>query len=114
MLINCLPRKKIMFGFKPPRWAIQRRTGVGYIEYSICVASGLVTAHLLKSVASPQIEVLDVGQGDSILLRSGEASMLVDGGGHPGNLHFGDRVLLPKLIDRGVTHLSVVVLSSSP
>lgn len=75
------------------------------------LASGLVTAHLLKSVASPQIEVLDVGQGDSILLRSGEASMLVDGGGHPGNLRFGDRVLLPKLIDRGVTHLSVVVLS---
>ena len=39
---NCLPRRKIICGFRPPRWAIQRRIGVGYIEYSIWVASGLV------------------------------------------------------------------------
>src|ERR1700730_7709737 len=47
MLINCLPRRKIMCGVKPPRAAIQRRTCDGYIEYSICVASGLVTARPL-------------------------------------------------------------------
>ena len=43
MLISCLPRRKIICGFSPPRAAIQRRTGEGYIENSICVASGLVT-----------------------------------------------------------------------
>src|SRR3982074_3950337 len=47
MLINCLPRRKIMCGVKPPRCAIQRRTGDGYIEYSIWVASGLVIARPL-------------------------------------------------------------------
>src|ERR1700679_1640691 len=47
MLINCLPRRKIMFRVSLPRWAIQRRTGEGYIEYSIWVASGLVTARPL-------------------------------------------------------------------
>ena len=38
------PERKIMRGFRPPRWAIQRRMFGGYIEYSIRVASGLVTA----------------------------------------------------------------------
>jgi hypothetical protein len=27
MLISCLPRRKIICGFSPPRAAIQRRTG---------------------------------------------------------------------------------------
>jgi hypothetical protein len=43
MLVSCLPRRKIICGFRPPRAAIQRRTGEGYIEYSICVAPVLVT-----------------------------------------------------------------------
>jgi len=36
-----------MCGVNPPRAAIQRFTGEGYIEYSIWVASGLVTARPL-------------------------------------------------------------------
>src|ERR1700676_1797741 len=44
MVNNCLPRRKIMCGVNPPRCEIQRRTGDGYIEYSIWVASALVTA----------------------------------------------------------------------
>ena len=36
-----------MRGVRPPRAAIQRRTCDGYIEYSIWVASGLVTARPL-------------------------------------------------------------------
>ena len=44
MLVSSLPRKKIICGFSPPRAAIQRRTGDGYIKYSVCVAPGLVTS----------------------------------------------------------------------
>ena len=36
-----------MCGVRPPRWVIQRFTCEGYIEYSIWVASGLVTARPL-------------------------------------------------------------------
>ncbi len=65
MLISCLPRRKIICRFSPPRCAIQRRTGDGYIEYSILVASGLVTARPLapKSHAAwnPRL-ALDVTQ----------------------------------------------------
>src|SRR5215210_9512573 len=47
MLVNCLPRRKIICGFNPPRCAIHRRIDDGYIEYRICVASGLVIARPL-------------------------------------------------------------------
>ena len=37
-----------MFGVNPPRLEIQRLIAVGYIAYSICVASRLVTARPLR------------------------------------------------------------------
>src|SRR5262245_51921869 len=44
MLVSCRPERKIIRGFNPPRWLIQRRMLAGYSENSIRVASGLVTA----------------------------------------------------------------------
>lgn len=59
------------------------------------------------------VETLDVGQGDSILLRSGSRSFLIDGGGGFDSEaeDFGRTRLLPKLLDRGVTRLDAVLLS---
>jgi competence protein ComEC len=57
------------------------------------------------------VEALDVGQGDSILVRWAGRALLVDGGG-PFDLEaadFGRTRLLPKLLDRGVTRLDGVV-----
>ena len=57
------------------------------------------------------VEALDVGQGDSILVRWGGRALLVDGGG-PFDLDaadFGRTRLLPKLLDRGVTRLDGVL-----
>ena len=56
-----------------------------------------------RVVEEPQLVMLDVGQGDSILLRSGDRNVLVDGG--PSD------ALLPLLVDRGVRHLDVVLLT---
>jgi competence protein ComEC len=58
----------------------------------------------------PELVMLDVGQGDSILLRDGPAAVLVDGGGwERGDL--GGRVLLPALLAEGVRRLDAVVMS---
>jgi competence protein ComEC len=57
------------------------------------------------------VEALDVGQGDSIVVRSGEHTLLVDGGGRSDDPAFGERVLLPQLIDGGVQWLDVVALT---
>src|SRR3977135_410806 len=43
------PLRKIMRGDSPPRWSIQRCTASGYMEYSVCVASGLVVLRPLEA-----------------------------------------------------------------
>jgi len=57
-----------------------------------------------------ELVVLDVGQGDAILLRDGRRSLLVDGGGwRRGDL--GGQVLVPALAGEGVGRLEAVALT---
>ncbi|MBZ0111536.1 MAG: DNA internalization-related competence protein ComEC/Rec2 [Thermoanaerobaculia bacterium] len=57
-----------------------------------------------------RVSMLDVGQGDAILLQDGEFSVLVDGGGwtRPG---LGTRVLAPALRKLGIRSLNMVIVS---
>ena len=57
-----------------------------------------------------ELAMLDVGQGDAILLRDGPHAVLIDGGGwRTGDL--GGRVLLPALLAEGVRSLDAVVMT---
>jgi competence protein ComEC len=58
----------------------------------------------------PQLAMLDVGQGDAILLRDGGRAILVDGGGTRGG-DIGGRALLPALLGEGVSHLDALVMT---
>lgn len=73
-------------------------------------ASSSLAALTRTRVAEPRIEFLDVGQGDAILLRSGEEALLIDGGGGRSR-RFGSSVLVPMLVDRGVRRLRAVALT---
>jgi len=65
----------------------------------------LAAAYLgTRTPAGTHLTMLDVGQGDAILVRAGGKTLLVDGGPRP-------LVLLPQLVDRGVRKVDVVVLS---
>jgi competence protein ComEC len=64
-----------------------------------------------QDVANPRLTMLDVGQGDAILLRSPKHVVLVDAGGRLGDGHFGETELLPMLVDRGVRHIDIAVLT---
>ncbi len=60
-----------------------------------------------------RIYMLDVGQGDSCLVKSKDLTVLIDGGGDM-NLegeNIGIKVLIPFLMDKGVRHIDMVVVS---
>lgn len=56
------------------------------------------------------ITLIDVGQGDAVLLRDGGRALLVDGGGWRHG-DFGGRVLLPALLGEGVRRLDAAALT---
>ena len=59
------------------------------------------------------IDLIDVGQGDAVLVRFDDGeTMLVDGGGFPGSsFDVGPRVLVPELERRGLSRIGRVVLT---
>ncbi len=77
-------------------------------------AAAIITATLLPSIAAifvahgevvaPTLTMVDVGQGDAIVLRTPRHSVLIDGGNRYANV-------VPSLLDRGVRHLDAVVLT---
>lgn len=62
-------------------------------------------------VPQPQIEMLDVGQGEAILIRNGASAMLLDGGSSSSPPDGVGRRIVRKLIARGVTRLDAVTVS---
>ena len=78
----------------------------------VLVAPVIVAARMTfgSPIEAPVIEILDVGQGDSILMRTPEGAMLVDGGGRSDDPRWA-RKFLPLLLDRGVTTIDVAALS---
>ncbi|MFL6245088.1 MAG: DNA internalization-related competence protein ComEC/Rec2 [Thermoanaerobaculia bacterium] len=66
-------------------------------------AAAIVRSRSQRSVVHPRVTFFDIGQGDAAALRSGDRTMLVDGGR--------DERLLPLLADRGIRRIDAVVLS---
>ena len=76
----------------------------------VTLTGGAATA--LPAVLRPASEIvyLDVGQGDSSLIRTPRLTMLIDGGGTPrGDYDVGARTVLPALRAMGVRKLDVMV-----
>jgi competence protein ComEC len=66
-------------------------------------AAAILRSHSQRSVDHPRVTFFDVGQGDAAALRSGDKTMIVDGGR--------DGRLLPMLADRGIRRIDEVVLT---
>lgn len=80
---------------------------------ALCVVTCAAVAALATPSALPRVEVvvLDVGQGDSILVRlPGRVEVLIDGGGTPfSDFDVGAAVVVPALRALGVDELELVV-----
>ncbi len=62
--------------------------------------------------ATPELTVLDVGQGTAVVYRSGERTLVYDtGGGDPAGANAARRVLLPYLRQAGVRRIDTLVVS---
>jgi competence protein ComEC len=85
------------------------RSAAIFAALSIPLIAALIVGR--SDVATPRLTMLDVGQGDALLLRSPKHVVLVDAGGRLGDAHFGETELLPMLVDRGVRHIDVAVLT---
>lgn len=112
------------FHAAPPLAAIAVGFGVSLLAVALlggrtraCAIALALSVPLLAAVAAggrsdaPSLTLFDVGQGDAILVRSGESTLLVDGGGEFESSRFGEAVLLPLLVDRGIRRIDIVALS---
>jgi competence protein ComEC len=107
-------------------WLWARVLGHGAVRARLhpVALGGLATAALWVAVApaslvvwpqpSLDVTVLDVGQGDAVVLRFPDGTtMLVDAGGRPGGSRFdvGSRVVGPALRARGIRRLDYLVVT---
>ena len=60
-----------------------------------------------------EINFIDVGQGDSTLIRVNNKNVLIDGGGsnYSSDFDVGEMTLLPYLLDRGIISLDYILVS---
>lgn len=77
----------------------------------VILVAGLCSAVNIPSHPTPEIIFLDVGQGDSTLIRlPGRQEILVDGGGTPfSDFDTGKRTVVPALKALGIDELEMVI-----
>jgi competence protein ComEC len=94
----------------PGRFARSRR--IAFLGFAISLAV-LTTYPFSSAVKDLTVTVIDVGQGDSILVEfPGKSKMLIDGGGLPtGTFDVGESVVSPFLWDKGIKKIDRLVLT---
>ena len=93
--------------------AVRVRSVPARLAASLVVA-GILAAAPLPPIdpAPPRVVVLDVGQGDSVLVQGRTGTLLVDAGvAVPGGVDLGATVVVPALRALGVERLDLVVAS---
>ena len=87
-------------------WAAWPRVSGGAVRAVVCViaAASVICAAVVPRYASDEIVMLDVGQGDAILIRSQGAALLVDTGNQ-------DSKLMSALARHGVSALDGVAIT---
>ncbi len=113
--LNPVNRRKLSPPIRPVEWA----SAVGLASLTLLVASHPFAPNLARGKL--EVNVLDVGQGDSIFVAlPNGGTMLVDGGGQAGSesiggyhsgADVGEEVVSPYLWSRGIKRLDVVALT---
>ncbi len=108
------PLGSALFALAALPWAATLRRRLAPRHAVRIVAASLAAwAWLPPAGPTPELLILDVGQGDASLLRlPGRTEVLVDGGGTPfGDYDVGAEVVVPALRSLGVDAIELVVVS---
>lgn len=97
-----------LFALAGASWLWGRLRGTHLLGIAFCAA--LLTFLPAQLRPARELVFLDVGQGDSTVVRDGSFAMLIDGGGTPhSDFDLGERVVVPALRSLGIVDLDVVV-----
>lgn len=81
----------------------------------ICIICILIIIQIVNTIPKDlRINFIDVGQGDSVLIRTPQnKTILIDGGGSEKNNSFdiGKQILLPYLLDRKINKIDYLIIS---
>jgi competence protein ComEC len=93
-----------------PRWRGQRPA---LFAAGLAFAVLLVVSPFRPSRSDLRVTMIDVGQGESILVEfPGRKTMVIDGGGLAGSpFDVGDRVVSPVLWRKGISRIDILVLT---
>ena len=109
------PAPSLTLGFAGALLAIALLRGrartIAVVLSLLAPLAGAAISYAARRSTGDRITFLDVGQGDAIAVRSGKRTILVDGGGRYDDVRFGEGVLLPLLLDRGIRNLDKVILT---
>lgn len=80
---------------------------------AICIVPIILLNIMQYNTNYLRIYFIDVGQGDCTLIRTIQnKNILIDGGGEEfGNFDVGESILLPYLLDRGITKIDYMMIS---
>jgi competence protein ComEC len=97
-------------------FAMRRRVRLTAAAVFAAALVTIVGLHPRREVSVPdgvRLTTLDVGQGESMLLESGDVSLQIDAGGAPfgGGVDIGARVIAPSLWARRVTRLDALLVT---
>ena len=83
------------------------------ISLIIVILLNLIIPITVSNRSNLEINFIDVGQGDSTLIRASNKKILIDGGGSTKSEEFdvGEKVLFPYLLDRGICILDYILVS---
>ncbi|MDR2737226.1 MAG: DNA internalization-related competence protein ComEC/Rec2 [Gracilibacteraceae bacterium] len=76
--------------------------------------TGVLALSLLQISVRPEgLEVvfIDVGQGDCVLLRSREATVMIDAGPRSDSFDSAERIVVPYLLEHGVKEIDMLLIS---
>jgi competence protein ComEC len=79
--------------------------------WSICLVVVVIVPWFPRRLGQPEAEVIAVGHGLSVLVRSSDGHALLYDAGRMAEPHVGRRLIAPLLWQRGVSRLDTVILS---